>query len=123
MSTAAAVAFPGQANVVKQTVGGQDRAFVLPPQISIGGGAAQVRSVQWINGTGAKARFWFPNGDEVFVPPAGGDFSKPIEILAGGLLTLQVKTPPNPGNYHYHVYCEAVKDCALGDSEPRVTVP
>ena len=121
MSTAAAVA--GQANVVTQPIGGQDRAFVLPPHISIGAGAAQVRSVQWTNGTSAKARFWFPNGDEVFVPPAGEDFSKPIEIAAGGRLTLQVKAAPNPGSYHYHIHCDAVKDCALGNSEPRVTVP
>lgn len=122
MSTGAAAAVPSQANVVKQTIGGQDRAFVIPPQISIGSGAAQVRSVQWRNGTGAKARLWFPNGDQVFEAPTGVDFSNPIEIPAGGL-TLQVKTAPNPGHYHYHLYCEAVKDCAQGNSEPRVHVP
>ena len=120
-STGTVVAGPVQVNVVKQAIDRHDRGFVVPPQVGIGIGPTKVPSVRWINGTGARARLWFPNGDEVFDPPPGG-FSNPIDIPPGGL-TLQVKAAPNPGNYHYHVYCEAVKDCAQGHSEPRLDVP
>jgi len=118
--------FAGQVNVDKQTIGGQARVFVDVPHISIGEGAAQVKSVKWVNNTKGLAMLWFPNGDLIFdgttSVPSVPSFLDPIEIPAGGR-TLQVKSAPNPGHYHYHVYCEAVKDCAEGKSEPRVSVP
>ncbi len=115
---------PVDVNVVKQTVAGRDRAFVIPPQFGIGSGAAKAPSVQLRNSTGAGAKLWFPNGGHVFDLPTGvTTFSNPIEIPAGGLLTLPVKSAPTNGIYHYHVYCEAIHSCAQGNSEPVVTVP
>jgi hypothetical protein len=123
MATGTVSSGPGpiQVNVLKQNIGGQDRAFVVQPKVSIGTGATQAPAVRWINSTGAPAKLWFPNGDQLFVTPPGG-FSNPIDIPAGGL-TLEVKNRPNFGDYHYHVYSEAVGDCALGDSEPRLSCP
>jgi len=122
----AAPGFAGQVNVDKQTIGGQDRVFVDVPHISIGDGAARVKSVKWVNNTKDLAVLWFPNGDLIFdgttSVPRVSSFLDPIKIPAEGL-TLQVKSVPKFGHYHYHVYCEAVKDCAEGKSEPRVSVP
>jgi hypothetical protein len=120
MSTGTVVPVPIQVNVVKQNIGGQDRAFVVPPGIHIGIGASKVPSIQLTNSTGAPVRVWFPNGGQLFDAPL--DFSNPLDVPAGGL-TLHVKSSPNPGDYHYHVYCEAVKDCAQGNSEPKVGCP
>jgi hypothetical protein len=120
MGTGTATVGPIQVNIVKHAVSGKDRGFVVPPHVAMGTGTAKVPSVRWINGTGGSARLWFPNGDEVFQPPAGG-FSNPIEIPPGGL-TLQVKASPNAGDYHYHVYCDSLKECAQGNSEPRISV-
>jgi len=109
-------------NVVKQAIGGQDRAFVAPPQVDIGSGAAKVKSVRWTNATDDTAWFWFPNGHKVF---EGGEeyFSKLIEIPKHEALPLDVLESPKKGDYHYHVYCKAVEDCAHGNSEPGVHVP
>jgi hypothetical protein len=121
MATGTAAVGRVQVNIVKQAISGKDKGFVAPPHVDIGMGTAKVTSVRWINGTGGRARLWFPNGDEVFDPPSAG-FSNPIEIPPGGL-TLQVKAPPISGDYHYHVYCDSLKECASGNSEPRLSVP
>ena len=114
---------PGQVKVKVELhpVFGKRRAFVDPPQISIGSESTKVPSVQWENSTGDKASLWFPNGGEVF-DERPEDFLNPIDIPQGGL-ELKVKEIPEDGHYHYHVYCKAVKDCAHGHSEPRIDVP
>ena len=122
MSTGTVLPVPIQVNIIKQNIGGQDRAFVLPPEIHVGIGATKVPSVQLRNGTGGRVWLWFPNGENVFDPPAAG-FSNPTQIQDGGVLTLNVTARPNPGGYHYHLYCEAVDDCAQGNSEPKVGCP
>jgi hypothetical protein len=104
-------------------IGGHGRAFVTPPQISIGEGRTRLAFLTLRNGTSKKAWFWFPSGDRVCIPPEGKDFLSPIDIAAGGFLKLVVRKKPKHGNYHYHLYCEAVHDCAQGNSEPRISVP
>ena len=108
-------------NIEIHTIGGQDRAFVDSPHVRIGERSTQVPSVRWENRTRGKATLWFPNGGEVFDERPEG-FSNPIDIPEKGL-ELKVKEHPEKGNYHYHVYCEVVKDCAQGHSEPRLDVP
>lgn len=118
---------PDEVNIAIQRMGNHPRAFAVPPLRSIGSS----KSITWRNGTGAKARFWFPNGDQVFDLPSIAPgvivttLADPIDIPAGGSLILPVKTKTRPtdGTYHYHVYCEAVKDCAQGNSEPVITHP
>jgi len=105
-------------NVVKVNIGGQDRAFVIPAAFGLGN-PPQVSSVTWTNGTGDDAFLWFPNGEQLFDPDPGDD---PVPIPASGL-TLNVSAKAKPGDYHYHVYCKAVNDCAQGHSEPRISVP
>ncbi len=122
MATRPVVPAPVQVDVVTQGIGGSTRAFVVPPHINIGQGPTQVPSVRWTNRTDAPARLWFPNGDELFDPPPAG-FANPIGIPAGGELILNVRKGPNPDTYHYHIYCEAVWDCAQGNSEPDVSCP
>lgn len=111
---------PEVVNIVKQDIADRPRAFVVPPQLGIGK-PARVSQVRWTNGTGRRAWLWFPNGDRVFTPREGG-YLNPIEIPSDGL-NLDVQTDPLEGAYHYHVYCEAVHDCAQGNSEPRLSVP
>lgn len=112
-------------NIEKHTVHAIDRAFVVPPIHRIGNVPGVV--VTWQNTTNAKARLWFPNGDQVFDPnPAAGilNFSNPIDIPARSSLALTIKNPPPAdGFYKYSVYSEEVKDHAQGNSEPVLSVP
>lgn len=112
---------PRQVNIVLQNIAGEERAFVVPSPVHLGSGAPGTPSITLTNQTGQPARLWFPNGDQLFNAPAGY-FSNPIDIPAGGL-TLNLKANLLPSDYHYHVYCEAVGDCAQGDSEPRAICP
>ena len=113
---------------------GKQYVFVDPrTPIHIGGpgGPPPVNEVKLTNNTGATATLWFPNADKVFNPstssvsgqPVGVNFSQLIPIPAAGVATLKVNSAPSPGSYHYHIYCDAVKDCAIGNSEPQVDVP
>ena len=80
ISNGPATAGAGEADIVLQPTGGQ--ALVLPPQISLGIGAAQLRSVTWRNGTPDKFWLWFPHGDDIF-DGSHDDFLKPTKIKAG----------------------------------------
>ena len=114
---------PGPAaevNIGKEVIGTTLRAFVDTPVLHIDSGPSQMRSVTWTNGTGAPATLWFPNGAQLFSD--GVDFSNPIDIPAGGL-TLNFRPGLPAFDHHYHIYCEAVGDCAQGNSEPRVSCP
>jgi hypothetical protein len=116
---------PIQVKINPERVGGKPRAFVDPPDFGLGN-APYPPSVQLINNTSDTAWLWFPNGYNLFDAPAGyPDYANPIEIgKNGGTVTLPVKTGgPANGLYHYHVYCETVKECARGQSEPTVHVP
>ena len=123
METGRVVVGPVQVKVKVQrhSIFGVDRAFIDQPHVRIGIETTKVPSVHWTNATGGGARLWFPNGGEVFDPPPGG-FLNPIDIPPDGL-TLKVKAVPAIGDYHYHVYCDSLKDCAQGNSEPRLSVP
>jgi hypothetical protein len=116
---------PVRVNIEIHAIGDEDRAFVVPPSIEIGEGTKKVPSVQWRNATGQDAKFWFPNGEAVFSPPNDQKegFANPIPIRSGEVLTLYVKPETKYGLYHYHVYCEATKNCAQGNSEPTVDCP
>jgi hypothetical protein len=128
MSAGTAPVYPGPntqtVRILEETIGYKLSAFVDTPIVKIGSGSSRLQQVQWINGTHGKATLWFPNGAEVFdeTMSPGRDFSKLIDIPAGGL-TLTVKASPAQDDYHYHIYCEVTKDCARGNSEPQVTCP
>jgi hypothetical protein len=106
--------------IQKDDMGRQPRAFVISPQIRIGM-PPTVSKVIWKNDTREDARLWFPNGGRVFKDQL--DYKNPLPIKPGGSKELEVKPNPELGDYHYHVYCEAVQDCAQGNSEPRLSVP
>jgi hypothetical protein len=116
---------PISVQITKHLIGkeGKERAFVTPSLTQIGKDVTKAPSVQWQNDTGSRATLWFPNGADLFVPPEKGGFENPIVIEVGAVLTLYVKEKPTEGHYHYHLSSEATRDCALGDSEPRMSCP
>ena len=116
--------------LMAQMIGTEKRVFVEPGRVAIGNpNNPSVISVTWKNLTYKNVKLWFPNGDQVFDVPPGAPpnyFAIPIDIPAGGAKTLHVKAGANQpaiGDYHYHLYCEEIHDCAEGHSEPWVTVP
>ena len=100
---------PISVQITKHIIGkeGKERAFVTPSLTQIGKDATKAPSVQWQNDTGSRARLWFPNGADLFVPPDSG-FENPLAVDAGAVLTLYVKEKPAEGHYHYHLYCDCL---------------
>jgi hypothetical protein len=102
---------------------GKDRIFVDPPEISIGEGASKLLTVEWKNDTGKLAWLWMPNGDQYFEQPDEGDFPAPFKIKPGEELKLKVKAEPEKVRSQYHVYCEAIRHYAEGNSPPVMDCP
>jgi hypothetical protein len=123
MATAAPGEGPRQVIIHTVSIGSTNRAFVDKPRVRTGD-PLTASPITWVNRTGRRARFWFPNGHLVFDPKSTpkGSFEDPFDIPDKGL-ELTVLAGAKPGDYHYHIYCEAANDCAQGNSEPGVTVP
>src|SRR5579864_9419043 len=77
------------------------RIFVNPPVFHVGSGKSMRKTVEWVNETGADVSLWFPNGEQVFVPPTGVEtgFTNPFVIGSKKRLTLHVRGDCKDGRY------------------------
>jgi hypothetical protein len=102
------------------------RVLVDPPIYHIGNGDSP-RTIRFDNQTGDFVRIWLPNAEKYISRQRhGGDFSKPFEVPIGCVLELTIKEKPEKpeeGQYQYHVYCEAIKGFAEGNSPPVMNCP
>jgi hypothetical protein len=98
------------------------RVFVNPPIFHIGQGKSPT-PIRLENKTGDVVKIWLPNAEKYLDLKPGDDFSKPIEVAKGGHFDITVKADPERGHYQYHVYCEAIKDFAEGNSPPALHCP
>ncbi len=102
---------------------GKQRVFVVPPTVHLGG-KNPAKSIRWVNETGDLVKIWLTSPRDLL--KSSEDLSKPIEIPRNGELVVAV----NDGleelgecSHHYHVYCEAVKNYAEGNSPPNMSCP
>jgi len=99
------------------------RVVVEPAHYHIGNGDSP-RTIRFENHTEEPVKVWIPNADR-FLDGKGRDFSVPMNVPAQGL-ELSVKcdpVKPEEGKYQYHVYCEAIRDFAEGNSPPEIHCP
>jgi hypothetical protein len=104
---------------------GRRRVHVKPPVIHIGSGPKQLRAIQFTNDTGDKARFWLLAVASLLEdgPPGNTDYSNPIVVDANKTLDIRLKPDLGYGDYHYHVYCDAIGNEAEGNSSPGMSCP
>jgi hypothetical protein len=110
--------------IVRRVEIGGPRLFVIPGVVHIGSGKSRRESVEWVNQTGAELLMWFPNGEQVFEPPAREQsFAGPLAIPLKEPLILKVSPKCKDGRYRYVVYCPDLLEYAEGNSAPEVACP